>query len=66
MREKNQEGDININGVHQTDVDVLLACGATKKWSHQRMNRPTDTLEIKTSPPYELFNPSENHIPEFC
>lgn len=64
MREKNQEGDININSVHQRDVDVLLACGARKKWSQQRMNRPTDKLEIKTVSPYELFNPKEIDIPE--
>lgn len=64
MRGKNQEGHININGVNQRDVDVLLACGATKKWSHQRMNRPTDILGIKTFPPYELINPREKDIPE--
>jgi ribosomal protein S18 acetylase RimI-like enzyme len=64
MRAKNQEGNININRVHQVDVDVLLAYGARKKWSQQRMNRPTDILEIKTISPYELLNPSENDIPE--
>lgn len=64
MRGENQEGDINISRVHQVDTDVLLALGARKKWSQQRMNRPTDILDVKIVHPYELYNPKEKDIPE--
>lgn len=64
MKVKNQKGDINITHVHGVDVDVLLCCGARKKWSQQRMNRPTDLLEIKTIAAYELFSLREADIPE--
>ena len=64
MSAKNQDGDININHVLQVDVDVLLACGARKKWCQQRMNRPTDILEKTPNPSYELFSPRETDIPE--
>lgn len=64
MKDKKQEGDINISRIHQVDVDVLIAYGAKKKWTHQRMNRPTDILEIKTIPSYILVNPCEKDIQE--
>ena len=64
MSANNQDGNINIDRVLQVDVDVLLSCGARKKWTQQRMNRPTDILAIKTIPSYELYNPKENDIPE--
>jgi len=64
MREIISEEVININNLHQLDVDMLLACGASKKWSQQRMNRPTEILEVKNIPQYKLFTPNENDIPE--
>jgi ribosomal protein S18 acetylase RimI-like enzyme len=64
MGEITPEENININNLHQLDVDVLLACGASKKWSQQRMNRPTEILEVKNKPEYKLSVPSENDIPE--
>jgi ribosomal protein S18 acetylase RimI-like enzyme len=59
-----QENKIHISQLRQVDADVLISLGASKKWSQQRMYRPTDILEIETGFSYDLVCPAENDIPE--
>ncbi len=59
-----QESNIHINQLRQVDADVLISLGACKKWSEQRMYRPTDILETETGFSYDLVCPTENDIPE--
>lgn len=59
-----QESNIHINQIRQVDADVLISLGACKKWSQQRMYRPTDILELETGFSYDLVCPTENDIPE--
>ena len=59
-----QESKIYFNQLRQVDTDVLISLGACKKWSQQRMYRPTDILETETGFSYDLDCPTEKDIPE--
>jgi ribosomal protein S18 acetylase RimI-like enzyme len=58
------ESEIKLNRMQKKDVEVLISHGATIKWSHQRMCRPTDIVETKPVDGFVLVEPGESDIPE--
>lgn len=56
--------EIQFRRLQQSDVEALTVLGATTKWSHRRMCRPTDSYEAKRVDGFQLATPNMSNLPE--